>query len=208
MSTPRISIAVAAATATFMVVSPSFADDTDQEPQPEPAAQQPAPPQPAPPPPPQQQRVSTTTTTQASYVTSSDRIVEEERHDRPNKTLLVTGGSLFLLSYVPSVLVAAQSDREADNRLYIPVVGPWLDLGQRNCDVNPCGDSEGVAKAFIIASGAVQGIGVLTALSSLVIPERERVQVRQPATAATKPEVHVLPVSFAGGGGLGAVGRF
>lgn len=149
--------------------------------------------------------VSTTTTTQATYVPSTDRIVEEERTDRPNKRLLVTGASIFVLSYVPAVIVGAQSDRDADKRLYIPGVGPWLDLAQRNCDANPCAN-EGVAKAFIIASGAAQGIGVIAALSSLVIPERERVQVRQ--SAKLEPELHVVPLSFGGGGGVGAIGRF
>ena len=37
----------------------------------------------------------------------------------------------FTLAYVPAVLVAQQSTQSADNHLYVPVVGPWVDLADR-----------------------------------------------------------------------------
>jgi len=107
------------------------------------------------------------------------------------------------------VIGGAVSDRDEDKRLFIPVVGPWLDLGQRDCNSgNPCGGNEDLAKAMIISSGVAQGAGVLLALSSLVIPESTSVTERTTTAKVVKPKVNVAPVSFAAGAGIGAVGRF
>src|ERR1700690_573412 len=55
----------------------------------------------------------------------------------PNRPLLHSGIWILGLSYVPAVIVAAESDREGDKRLYIPLVGPWMDLASRsNCPSN------------------------------------------------------------------------
>lgn len=160
----------------------------------------------------QQPAVGTTTTTQAPYeAPATDRYTERTVTHRPNRSLLSTGAGIFVLSYGSSVVAGAISDRDEDKRLFIPVVGPWLDLGQRDCTARGCGSNEDVAKAMIITSGVVQGAGVLVALSSLIIPEKSTVEEHTTTASAKKPEkpsVHVLPVSFAAGAGVGAVGRF
>ncbi len=148
-----------------------------------------------------------TTTTAAPYAPppqGQEMYAEKSTSHYPNKTLLSTGIGLFVLSYAPTAIAGAVSSRDEDRNLFIPVVGPWMDLGERNA---PGGRSEDVAKGMIITSGIVQGAGVLLAVGSLVIPETtsttEKSQVAQ-----NKPEVKVLPVSFGAGAGLGAVGRF
>jgi hypothetical protein len=158
-----------------------------------------------------QQPTSTTTTTAAPYTPpGGEQYSERTIEKRPNRTLLSTGVGRFLVSYVPSIVAGAVSDREADKNLFIPVVGPWLDLADRGCDGSrPCGDREDIAKAMIITSGVVQGAGVLLGIGSLIIPESTRVEERRStAKVAPKPEVRVAPVSFGAGAGLGAVGRF
>jgi hypothetical protein len=229
MSTLRKSIATSFCAAGVLWVSTSFAQETVQ-PQPaqttQPVQQQqttttttqpaPAPAAAAPTAPaagtvPATTQQSTTTTTAAPYVTTSpasDRYTEREVATRPNRALLSTGTGLFILSYGGSVIAGAVSDREEDKRLFIPVVGPWLDLGQRDCGAaTPCGSNEDLAKAMIVTSGVVQGAGILMALGSFFIPETTTVTERT-QTAKTKPTVKVLPVSFAAGAGVGAVGRF
>jgi hypothetical protein len=168
----------------------------------------------------QPQQVGTTRTTAAPYTApSGDRYSERTIEHRPNRTLLSTGTGIFVLSYGSSVVAGAVSDRDEDKRLFIPVVGPWMDLANRDCGANPCGGTEDVAKAMIITSGIVQGAGVLMALGSLLIPESTSVSERTSAgtrarpsesahIGATKPEIRFAPVSFAAGAGLGAVGRF
>jgi hypothetical protein len=152
--------------------------------------------------------LATTQTTAAPYL-PSDRVTEGTIEHRPNKTLLRTGGGIFLLGYGASVIAGAASHRDADHKLFIPVVGPWLDLGDRSCTVtNPCGANEDIAKAMVLTSGIVQGAGVLLALGSLVIPESTGVREQATTALAPKPEVKLLPVSFTAGAGVGAIGRF
>jgi hypothetical protein len=224
----RISVAVAASVAALAWAGQSRAEEpaaqttsqTTTTTQPAPA--QPAPAQPAPqaaPPaqPPQTivvqqppaQPTGTTTTTAAPYIPPggeqySERTVEK----RPNGTLLSTGVGLFVVSYVPSIIAGAVSDRDADKNLFIPVVGPWLDLGDRGCDTRECGSREDINKAMIITSGVVQGAGVLLGIGSLIIPESSKVEERRGVAKAYKPEVRVSPLSFGAGAGVGAVGRF
>ena len=152
----------------------------------------------------QQPPASTTTTTAAPYLVSGGDYAEREYKRTPNRALLSTGTSLFVVSYGASAVTAAISDRDEDKKLFIPVVGPWMDLADRNCDVRGCGGNEDVNKAMLITSGVVQGAGVLLAVSSLFIPEK----VEEKRIGKVKPEVRVAPVSFAAGGGIGAVGRF
>jgi hypothetical protein len=89
----------------------------------------------------------------------------------PNRPLLVTGVLLLGLSYAPAAVVAATSDREADEKLYYPVAGPWLDLNHRGCAANPC-DNNDLNRGLLVADGIVQGAGALGVLLSLVLPEK------------------------------------
>ena len=215
MSKLRIPVAMAASVIALTTASASFAQEststTSTTTTQQPATTTTTPPtvvqQPAQPVVVQQQPASTTTTTSAPYTEPASDTSEKTIEHHPNRTLLSTGVGVFVVSYGASAVAAAVSDRDADKNLFIPVVGPWIDLGDRNCGANPCGNNEDINKAMIITSGIVQGAGVLMALGSLIIPESTSVTEKR-TTAKTKPEVHVTPVSFAAGAGLGAVGRF
>lgn len=89
----------------------------------------------------------------------------------PNKGLLVTGAFIFGSTYTASVIAAARSDREANKKLYVPLVGPWLDLNDRR-DGQPDSDTETTEKAFLVADGILQGIGTLQIVGSFVFPTR------------------------------------
>lgn len=91
-------------------------------------------------------------------------------HSWPNRPLLITGLVVFGGTYGASAIVGAASNREADEKLFIPVVGPWLDLKDRDCDADPC-SHETLNKTLLIGSGALQGLGALSMVLSLVIPE-------------------------------------
>lgn len=133
---------------------------------------------------------------------------QEERRDVverswPNRPMLITGGVLFGGTYAASVIVGAASDREADEKLYLPVVGPWLDLRERDCDVNEC-NNETLNKALLITDGALQGVGVLAIVLSLVIPET----TETPWYLIGNSELFVAPQVGSATTGLTAVGRF
>jgi len=149
---------------------------------------------------------STSTTVAPSSAQGEAPSVGPTEH-YPNRRLLWTGVTAFAVTYTASVVGGGVGgDRISDKNLFIPLVGPWLDLGQRDCEFRGCNDKQEVVfKSLIIASGIVQGAGVLVALSSLFIPETTQpVRIQ----AKTRPDVHVLPVSLSGGAGLGAVGTF
>jgi hypothetical protein len=63
------------------------------------------------------------------------------------------------------------SDRDADEKLFIPVVGPWLDLQHRGCSTNPCTSNKTLYKALLVGDGILQGVGAVGMLLSLVIPQ-------------------------------------
>jgi hypothetical protein len=121
---------------------------------------------------------------------------EKRTEHLPNTTLLSTGIGLFALSYIPTVIVAAASSRDADQNLYIPVVGPWIDLGERTCS-GSCG-------ALLVTSGIAQDLGVLLAASGLFVPTVDRTtDVR-----TTISGWQVVPTFVRAGAGIGAIRRF
>lgn len=149
-----------------------------------------------------------TTTTAAPYPYSpTGQVAEHESttEHTPNTLMMKTGVGIFVVSYGSSVVAAAVSPRDEDKNLFIPVVGPWLDLGDRDCATRSCGNDD-VAKAMIISSGIAQGVGVLLGVGSLFVPESTTTRTRNEVTS--KAEVTFTPVSYGSGAGLGAVGRF
>lgn len=162
-------------------------------------------------------RPGTTTTTGARYHVQqaptaygipSGQVVERTVEQRPNSDMLSTGVGLFILSYGASVVAGAESTRDADKRLFIPVAGPWLNLQDRGCtDANPCGPNEGMARALIVTSGIVQGFGALLTLGAFLVPETTTTHLT-PVSTPPRPSVRVTPMSFPDGAGVAAVGRF
>jgi hypothetical protein len=124
----------------------------------------------------------------------------------PSMAMVGTGVGIFALSYVPAVVIAAESNLDADKRLYVPIVGPWLDLGQRpSCSASDC-NSESAAKVGIVIDGVFQAVGVLTVIGGLLTPAHETRTVR---TAALKPTLHLTPATMGHGGyGMAALGTF
>lgn len=133
---------------------------------------------------------------------------EKAIHTTPNRALLSTGAGIFALSYGASVITGAVSDRDADKKLFVPVIGPWMDLADRGCDDRACGGNEDLNKAMIITSGVAQGLGVLAVVGSLFVPESTTVTEKRTTASAPKPTFSLLPVSFRAGAGVGAVGTF
>ncbi len=88
----------------------------------------------------------------------------------PNVPLLLTSVVVLGASYGASVIVAAESDRKADDKLNIPVAGPWIDLHDRDCGATPCAHKNW-DKALLIGDGVLQGVGALGLVLSLVVPQ-------------------------------------
>lgn len=93
------------------------------------------------------------------------------RRTLPNRPLLITGSILLGGSYGASAIVGGLSDRSADEKLFYPVVGPWMDLADRGCDERAC-SNERLNEVLLIGSGVGQGLGALGILLSVIIPEK------------------------------------
>jgi hypothetical protein len=125
----------------------------------------------------------------------------------PNALLLKSGLFTFGIPYGASVVVAAESNRDEDRNLYIPVVGPWVDFGdRRNCgNVNqPSCSGETAVKVLLAADGIFQAIGAIELISAFMVPEGGPAY----AKADPKPHVTVAPAVGRAGYGLAAVGSF
>jgi hypothetical protein len=125
---------------------------------------------------------------------------------RSSSGSLISSGLLtFGLGYGAAVAVAATSSHQGDNRLYVPLLGPWLDIGDRgSCGVeNPSCDHETTNKLLLVGDGIVQGVGALTILAGILTPPR-------PVYAAKNaPRYQLAPASLGRGKpGLIAFGTF
>ncbi len=131
---------------------------------------------------------------------TGERAERETR--RPNVPMLASGAAILAASYTPALLVAMNSERRGDDRLYIPVAGPWLNLAERGgCAPNSC-ETEALYKAGIVAMGVAHLVGTGLVIGSFIAPETRTV-TRQTAKAVVAPTT-----MGRGGAGLSVVGRF
>jgi hypothetical protein len=114
-------------------------------------------------------------------------------------------------SYLTSAIAGVANDRDADRRLLIPVIGPWADLADRQCDRQPC-EHKFWDATLLVASGVLQAGGLATVIAAFFVPESETPSLLRGASKKPEaPSVHVVPMSMgqrASGAGIGAVGRF
>lgn len=119
---------------------------------------------------------------------------------RPNKALLITGGSLLVGTYATTAALTAANGPTADKDLYIPVVGPWINLADRGNDRTDA-TRDGI---LIAGSGVLQGIGAIMAVSSFFVPEK----VPTARISAGNVKMNITPTAGPGAGGIGAIGTF
>jgi hypothetical protein len=134
--------------------------------------------------------------------------VQQISYTRPNSSLLEKGIFAFSASYVTSVIIAVVNDNSYDKRLYVPIVGPWLDLADRpgcgGIGQSPCG-TEAVYKLLLIVAGSLQGLGAAATVVGLAVPAR--VITTAPATGALR--LHFVPALVGRDGyGMQALGSF
>jgi hypothetical protein len=128
------------------------------------------------------------------------------RSSLPNTPLLVTGLVTFGASYGASVIAARVSDRESDDKLYYPVVGPWMALNDRDCAAESC-SKKTLHTALLVGSGVVQGVGALSMVLSLMIP-RKTTHDWYLIGAEDQPNLQVTPLAGSNELGVLALGRF
>jgi len=141
----------------------------------------------------------------------SPRSAESSDHEYvgPNRKLLMSGIIMAGVPYIASVAIAASSNHHGDDNLYVPVIGPWLDIGHRgDCPVGSSAcDNETGNKILLGVDGVFQAVGALQILGSFIFPETREVTT-VPATAFT-PALTLTPTKMGKAGyGLSAFAEF
>jgi hypothetical protein len=139
----------------------------------------------------------------------------EGSHSETKDTLLGTGLFLLAVSYLPAVSVAASSTVAADQHLYAPLAGPWIDLAQRPvCNPPANCEAEQTNRALLETSGILQGVGAFLTLVGLLTSDDDDAMPPPPKHVEAKliPKsnpVHVTPAQFGSAGyGVAAFGKF
>ncbi len=102
----------------------------------------------------------------------------------PHRKLLLASGIVFGAGYVPAVVVGITSSHTADNYLFIPLAGPWLDLAKRNCTEPSgvtCSDAT-LHGAGLFFDGLVQLAGLVGLVVAYRVPEARWVPAAHPAS--------------------------
>jgi hypothetical protein len=132
----------------------------------------------------------------------------QEVTDSYNAPMFTTGALVFAASYGTSVIVAAASSNDrGHDRLYVPVLGPWLALNDRgSCDIlkSSC-DHETTAKVLLVADGVFQAAGIIGMLDGVLQPSSHRVVTR---SAKLDTKVRLRPTIVQGNPGIKVFGRF
>jgi hypothetical protein len=127
---------------------------------------------------------------------------------RPNRAWLTTGLFAFGPAYIASIGIAATSTYPGDSNLWIPAVGPWLDLGARpSCPrFGDCGSETG-NRVLLVADGVLQTFGAFEILRAFLWPET--VAVPAAATPSSGMSVSLAPGPVGQQGyGIRGAGRF
>ncbi len=120
---------------------------------------------------------------------------DEYRTDYWGAPVFTSGVLVFGASYGAAVITAASSDHKGDNRLYVPLLGPWLDLGTRgSCPVSSSScDHETTDKVLVVVDGIFQAAGFISVIDGIFDPRRHGGTIDRTAERG----VHVHPTAMA-----------
>ncbi|WP_437675505.1 hypothetical protein [Sorangium sp. So ce131] len=120
--------------------------------------------------------VATTASTGAALAQEPQRDTVTITDSVPNRGLIWSGVAVLGTTYGVSTVVATFSDKPADLALWVPVAGPWIDLGARGgCEGERRCDAEATNKVLLVADGLGQAIGALQILGGFLFPAQRTV---------------------------------
>jgi hypothetical protein len=100
----------------------------------------------------------------------AQQIVVERRPvtlTEPNVALTDTGIVTLALSYGVAAITGGASTYDKDRLLFIPIVGPWIDLANRPAGDCHCGD-EAAARIGLVVDGIFQAIGAIELIAGML----------------------------------------
>jgi hypothetical protein len=140
---------------------------------------------------------------------------------RPRKGLVISGSIVFGIPYFLSLSVAASSKFTPDRWLYAPIVGPFVDLGNRKEDCTTIGNApfgstttckdDSSERFFLMADGLMQVAGATMLILGLALPQHLLVRDDAPFVGSKRSQFawSVAPQKMGRSGyGLGLAGTF
>lgn len=131
--------------------------------------------------------------------------------DRPRTGLVVAGAIVAGIPYALSVMAAtAANENNETGWLYVPVVGPWLTMGQRNYSCNDNGNQstsqslQCVGDIFAVMGLIADGVMQATGATLLLVG----VAAGKPTLVPNDQSLHVTPMHVGTGYGAGVTGTF
>jgi len=98
---------------------------------------------------------------------SEDTVVRREVTVAPSAAFIASGTIALSLGYGVASVLAISSTYDKDRLLFIPIAGPWIDLGLR-----PPGTSdENWARVGLIVDGVAQLAGLVLVITGLVMKQ-------------------------------------
>jgi len=118
-------------------------------------------------------------------------IVVERREVPVGAGMPLIGAGTVVVSLATGValIVATSSTYDYDRLLFIPILGPWIDLAYRP----PSSQEENWARAGLIADGLAQAAGLAMLIVGTVMHHQ-----REPK----KPRQIIVPIATSGGAGV------
>ncbi len=139
---------------------------------------------------------------------------DSTKDDGPGGPLILSGLVTLSISYVPAFVLATESTVPIDQKLFIPVAGPWMDLANRpmcGSATVPCSLEVG-DQILLVADGIVQAAGAIEILAGLAALANEGAPpdtAKNDAKENLRASIHFAPAQFGPGGyGISAVGKF
>ena len=133
--------------------------------------------------------------------------------DRPRTGLVIAGAIVGGIPYFFSVTTAtAAREDNASGWLYLPVVGPWMTLGQRTYGCNSLDNAnqstsqslQCVGDIFVVMGLIADGVLQATGATLLLVG----VAAGKPTLVRDDQAVHVTPMQVGTGYGAGLAGTF
>jgi len=119
---------------------------------------------------------------------SEDTVVRREVTVAPSATFIASGTVALSLGYGVATVLAISSTYENDRLLFIPLAGPWIDLGLRP----PGTTEENWARFGLVIDGVAQLAGLVLVVTGLVMKQHAPRNV----AALVTPTVTGVSLSF------------
>ena len=103
----------------------------------------------------------------AADARSEDTVVRREVTVSPSSALIASGTIVLSLGYGVASVLAVSSTYDKDRLLFVPIAGPWIDLGLRPRSTS----DENWARFGLVVDGVAQLAGLVLVITGVVMKQ-------------------------------------